>query len=179
MERSIFHGQHVQMTQERRQQIENFKYKYKLMLTMKWEILKQKKREFVKDALQRADQKHNARIWIKYAKALVIFKKVNDAFTLVRYKKFIQSIKRQSANRILNLFLRFRKKLYPQEKINMTKHYGIGTVYPLLMARRSFRNKLTFSNCLMHGNTVAKAKNVLYQFLKRMRGIDSLMKNLI
>ena len=31
----------------------------------------------------------------------------------------------------------------------------------------------------MHENTVVKAKNVLYQFLKSMREIDSLVKNII
>jgi hypothetical protein len=46
------------------------------MLTLKWGLIKDKKKEFLADAVERANRRHAAEKWVKNAKSFLVLKLV-------------------------------------------------------------------------------------------------------
>lgn len=109
------------------------------MLTLKWGLIKERKREFLADALERAGRRHTVEKWIKNAKAMLFLKFVYNTYSDARQKFHYKKLIEKSAKIIQKTWKRYRKRLSTESMRKITKPHGKFTVNEILDFKRTIR----------------------------------------
>jgi hypothetical protein len=84
--RHLARDQNMFEAHSKKQQLETENYKYKVMLTLKWALIKEKRKEFLVEAVIRNKKRLFAEWWIRSASNRQVMTQVYTIFSEVRKK---------------------------------------------------------------------------------------------
>lgn len=98
------------------------------MLTLKWGLIRDRKKEFIADAVERASRRHAAEKWVKHAKSFLVLKQVFETYSDARHKYYRQRLVHRSALLVQRVWKTYRKRLSTESMRKTTKPHGRYTV---------------------------------------------------
>jgi hypothetical protein len=84
--RHLARDQNIFDAHSKKKQLETENYKYKVMLTLKWALIKEKRKEFLVEAVIRNKKRLFAEWWIRSASNRQVMTQVYSIFSEVRQK---------------------------------------------------------------------------------------------